>query len=265
MQINHKSKEFALGLFSTDYDRYYIPEFVTCLGLRGAAYKLFRMIYFYTERRINNGYVTYARGEICKGLKVSRITVDRAFSTLQKKGLIICEMVQRDGKVYRGYRVDKDDIWRRIDEAKKQQDTSSTASGPPVSPQLGHLTALEHSVPFTPVRPLCYPTGEGLVDKDDIWRRIDEAKKQQDTSSTAARRSSECVTEGERGTRASAITTLTAARSPHGSGTLSSIHSRSAASLPEEEGLSHSPSVRTSLTPPSQREASKGGDGLWHE
>ena len=125
MQINHKSKEFALGLFSTDYDRYYIPEFVTCLGLRGAAYKLFRMIYFYTERRINNGYVTYARGEICKGLKVSRITVDRAFSTLQKKGLTICEMVQRDGKVYRGYRVDKDDIWRRIDEAKKQQGTSS--------------------------------------------------------------------------------------------------------------------------------------------
>ena len=207
MQINHKSKEFALGLFSTDYDRYYIPEFVTCLGLRGAAYKLFRMIYFYTERRINNGYVTYARGEICKGLKVSRITVDRAFSTLQKKGLIICEMVQRDGKVYRGYR----------------------------------------------------------VDKDDIWRRIDEAKKQQDTSSTAARRSSECVTEGEGGTRASAITTLAAARSPRGSGTLSSIHSRSAASLPEEEGLSHSPSVRTSLTPPSQREASKGGDGLCHE
>ena len=178
MQINHKSKEFALGLFSTDYDRYYIPEFVTCLGLRGAAYKLFRMIYFYTERRINTGYVTYARGEICKGLKVSRITVDRAFSTLQKKGLIICEMVQRDGKVYRGYRVDKDDIWRRIDEAKNQSCAAAIYKA---------------------------PSERELAPK---------------------------VTEGERGTSASAITTLAAARSPHGSGTLSSIHYRSAASLP---------------------------------
>ncbi|MBQ9733870.1 MAG: hypothetical protein IJV74_06525 [Clostridia bacterium] len=69
---------------------------------------------------------------------------------------------------------------------------------------------------------------------------MDEAKKQSCAAAIykapSERELAPKVTEGEGGTRASVITTLAAARSPHGSGTLSSIHSRSAASLPEVRG-----------------------------
>ena len=187
---------FANGLFSNQLDRYYIPEFVTVLGLRNTEYDLFRMIYFYTDQNINGGYMTYHRRVIAKEFDLTIGTVDKAFSRLLKRGLIIREPVQRDGRIVPGYRVDKAEIKRMIEAAKMATKAESprgekignasstigdregnlaparpqgctdaepnplTCSAGAVSQQLGHLTALEHSVPFTPARPLRYPEGE---------------------------------------------------------------------------------------------------------
>ena len=107
---------FANGLFSKQMDKYYIPEFVTVLGLRNTEYDLFRMIYFYTDQNIDGGYVTYTRADIAIGLGMSKATVDRAFCNLVKRGLIIREMVQSDGKLVPGYRVDKAEIKRMMEE-----------------------------------------------------------------------------------------------------------------------------------------------------
>ena len=41
--------------------------------------------------------------------------------------------------------------------------SSTTKGGPPVSLRLGHLTALEHLVPFTTVRPLRYLPEGGFI------------------------------------------------------------------------------------------------------
>lgn len=120
-KYKNNKEAFAAGLFSNSLDRYYIPEFVTHLGLRNTAYDIFRMIYFYTDQCLNGGYVSYTKMEIAIGLGVSLTTVNRAFLSLLNRGLIICEMVQRDGRVRPGYRVDKDDIWRRIEAVEKER------------------------------------------------------------------------------------------------------------------------------------------------
>ena len=180
---------FANGLFSNQLDRYYIPEFVTVLGLRNTEYDLFRMIYFYTDQNINGGYMTYHRRVIAKEFDLTIGTVDKAFARLLKRGLIIREPVQRDGRIVPGYRVDKAEIKRMIEAAKMAtkaepmeqashfgrggneaygegnltpaqsqgctdaEPNPLTCSAGAVSQQLGHLTALEHSVPFAPARP----------------------------------------------------------------------------------------------------------------
>ena len=47
---------------------------------------------------------------------------------------------------------------------------STVNDGPPVSLRLGHLTALEHLVPFTTVRPLRYLSEEGYQDASLLRR-----------------------------------------------------------------------------------------------
>ena len=164
---------FANGLFSNQLDRYYIPEFVTVLGLRNTEYDIFRMIYFYTDQNINGGYMTYQRRVIAKEFDLTIGTVDKAFARLLKRGLIIREPVQRDGRIVPGYRVDKAEIKRMIEETKmatKSEPNPLTCSAGAVSQQLGHLTALEHSVPFTPARPLRYPKGEPMEQASHFGR-----------------------------------------------------------------------------------------------
>ena len=164
---------FANGLFSKQMDKYYIPEFVTVLGLRSTEYDLFRMVYFYTDQNINSGYVTYTRADIAIGLGVSKATVDRACCNLVKRGLIIRELVQSDGKLVPGYRVDKAEIKRMIEAGKCGEPDPLTCSAGAVSQRLGHLEAPEQAShsgrggsvadgegKFTPARPLRYPEGE---------------------------------------------------------------------------------------------------------
>lgn len=142
---------FANGLFSNQLDRYYIPEFVTVLGLRNTEYDIFRMIYFYTDQNINGGYMTYQRRVIAKEFDLTIGTVDKAFARLLKRGLIIREPVQRDGRIVPGYRVDKAEIKRMIEETKmatKAEPNPLTCSAGAVSQQLGHLTAPEQASHF---------------------------------------------------------------------------------------------------------------------
>ena len=129
-KYKNNKEAFAAGLFSNSLDRYYIPEFVTHLGLRKTAYDIFRMVYFYTDQCLNGGYVSYTKMEIAIGLGVSLTTVNRAFLSLLNRGLIIREMVQRNGRVRPGYRVDKDDIWRRIEAVEKERCAAAIYKAP---------------------------------------------------------------------------------------------------------------------------------------
>ena len=199
-KYKNDKEAFAAGLFSNSLDRYYIPEFVTHLGLRKTAYDIFRMVYFYTDQCLNGGYVSYTKMEIAIGLGVSLTTVNRAFLSLLNRGLIIREMVQRDGRVRPGYRVDKEDIWRRIEAVEKERCTAAIYKAPSERELAPKVTEGECG------------TGESAI------TTLAEAELSHSPSTTKG---------GPR---------LAAARSPHGSGTLSSIHSRSAASLPPREG-----------------------------
>lgn len=122
MRIKYKINEtaFAGGLFSRGLDRYYKPEFITHLGLRNTEYNVFRLVYFCTDQNMYGGYMTYTCAEIAKELQVSKSCVEKVILRLRRRGLIIREMVQRNGKLCPGYRVDKQDIKRRIDEVNKQ-------------------------------------------------------------------------------------------------------------------------------------------------
>jgi predicted DNA-binding transcriptional regulator len=115
------SEVFAGGLFSQALDKYYKAEFVTHLNLRNTEYDVFRLVYFYTDQGLNDGYVTYKRTEIAAGLGVTKSCVDKAIKSLLDRGLIIREPVQRGGKICPGYRVDKQAIKDRVEEAKRRQ------------------------------------------------------------------------------------------------------------------------------------------------
>ncbi len=231
MRIKYKINDtaFAGGLFSRRLDRYYRPEFITHLGLRNTEYNVFRLVYFCTDQNMDGGYMTYTSAEIAKELEVSKSCVNKALSRLTKSGLIIRELVQRNGKLCPGYRVDKQDIRRRIAEAENSPKTENLSEAENESKEKGdERIAKGEKVSESPS-----PEGRGTSIRQD---KPDTSRERLTPGGSSCE-----AGEGDRGTGASDITS------------------------PEGMKLSHSPSVRTSLTPPSKREASKGGDDICHE